>query len=141
MLANTKKSWLLILDNADDPNFDYQEYLPSGTHGAIIITSRLSECSRYSTVGYETLIGLDIHQAKELLLKAADIHQDLWTSHDKQAEEIVNLLGSHTLALIQAGAYISKGHSRLEQYSGVYSDSVNDYLSTNRSRRNRDTAM
>jgi tetratricopeptide (TPR) repeat protein len=120
VLENTKKSWLLILDNADDPNFDYQEYLPSGTHGAIIMTSRISECSRYNTVGLEALTGLDIEHSKELLLKAADIHQDLWPSNDRQAEEVVNLLGSHTLALIQAGAYIATGHSQFEQYPEVY---------------------
>ncbi|KAF2803835.1 uncharacterized protein BDZ99DRAFT_546416 [Mytilinidion resinicola] len=118
VLANTKKSWLLILDNADDPEFDYQKYLPSGTHGAVIITSRVSECSQYNTVGSEALLGLDIPDAKKLLLKSAKIHEDLL--YDSHAEEVVNLLGSHTLALIQAGAYIANGHSRLEEYPEVY---------------------
>ena len=120
VLANTKKSWLLILDNADDPVFDYQEYLPSGTHGAVIITSRLFDCSRYSTVGSEELTGLDIHNSTELLLKAAEIPEKLWSLYSQQAKDVVTLLGSHTLALIQAGAYIAKGHSRLDQYPEVY---------------------
>ena len=55
VLAATKQSWLLILDNADDPNIDYQLYLPSGTHGAVIITSRIPECRKYGTVGAEAL--------------------------------------------------------------------------------------
>ena len=121
VLSNTKKTWLLILDNADDPVFDYQVYLPSGTHGAVIITSRISDCSRYSTVGSEELTGLDIHHSTQLLLKAAEIPEELWPSYSQQAKDIVSLLGSHTLALIQAGAYIAKGHSRLDQYPEVYS--------------------
>ena len=119
-LANTKRSWLLILDNADDPEFDYQAYLPSGTQGAAIITSRVSDCSRYSTVGSEPLKGLDLEHSTQLLLKAADIPKELWPSFDQQAKEVVRLLGSHTLALIQAGAYIAKGHGQLKQYPEVY---------------------
>ncbi|KAF2499993.1 hypothetical protein BU16DRAFT_233539 [Lophium mytilinum] len=118
VLANTKKTWLLILDNADDPNFDYQKYLPSGTHGAVIITSRVSDCSQYNTVGSEALAGLDMPDAKNLLLRSANIHEEL--VYDSQAEEVVNLLGSHTLALIQAGAYVAKGHSPLAKYPEVY---------------------
>ena len=119
-LANTKRSWLLILDNADDPEFDYQAYLPSGTQGVVIIASRVSDCSRYSTVGLETLEGLDLEHSTQLLLKAADIPKELWPSFDQQAKDVVRILGSHTLALIQAGAYISKGHGQLKQYPEVY---------------------
>lgn len=120
VLTNTKKNWLLILDNADDPNFDYQRYLPSGPHGAVIITSRVSNCSHYSTVGSEALTGLDTQHSTHLLLKAAEIPEESWPSHDRQAKEVATLLGSHTLALIQAGAYIARGPGRLDQYPEVY---------------------
>jgi hypothetical protein len=120
VLASIKQSWLLILDNADDLDFDYQAYLPSGTQGAVLITSRIPECRRYNTVGAEALEGLKEDYSKELLLKAAEIPPESWLSHNTQAEEVVYLLGSHTLALIQAGAYIANGHCQLEQYSEVY---------------------
>jgi hypothetical protein len=120
VLASTKKSWLLILDNADDPLFDYKVYLPSGTRGTVLITSRLSACRRYSTVGSEELTGLDTQQSKQLLLKAAEISEELWELNGKQAQDVVHLLGSHTLAMIQAGAYIANGHSRLDQYPEVF---------------------
>lgn len=58
VLATTKQSWLLILDNANDPNFDYQAYFPSGTHGTILMTSRISEYKRYSPDANEVLEGL-----------------------------------------------------------------------------------
>jgi len=120
ILANTKQSWLLILDNADDPNFDYQNYLPSGTKGTIIITSRLTECRQYSSENAEALKGLEDQDSKELLFRAADIPRDSWLSYDSQAEEVVRLLGSHTLALIQAGVYVRQNHCQLDQYPDIY---------------------
>jgi len=120
ILANTKQSWLLILDNADDPNFDYQNYLPSGTKGTIIITSRLTECRQYSPENAEALKGLEDQDSKELLFRAADIPRDSWLSYDSQAEEVVRLLGSHTLALIQAGVYVRQNHCQLDQYPVIY---------------------
>ena len=120
VLAATKQSWLLILDNADDPYFDYQLYLPSGTHGAVIVTSRIPQCRKYGTVGTEALEGLDEEQSQELLLKAAELPRESWPSHGGHANQVVRLLGSHTLALIQAGAYISNGHCQLHEYPEIY---------------------
>ncbi|KFY66945.1 hypothetical protein V496_01838, partial [Pseudogymnoascus sp. VKM F-4515 (FW-2607)] len=119
-LANEKRSWLLILDNADDPRFDYKEYIPSGAQGAVIITSRLSGCSRYSTIEPEALEGLDLKHSTELLLKAAKIPEESWLSCGQQAKDVVRLLGSHTLALILAGAYIAEGYCQLDQYHDKY---------------------
>ncbi|KFY76048.1 hypothetical protein V498_09778 [Pseudogymnoascus sp. VKM F-4517 (FW-2822)] len=121
LLANTKHRWLLILDNADDPEFNYQAYLPSGSRGVVVVTSRIYDCCQYSTVGSEVLTSLDIGLSKQLLLRAANIAEELWPSVDQQAEDIAKLIGSHTLALIQAGTYVAKGYSRLDQYPEVYS--------------------
>ncbi|KAH8674828.1 hypothetical protein BGZ60DRAFT_279597 [Tricladium varicosporioides] len=120
VLASSKQIWLLILDNADDPNFDYQVYFPSGTHGAVLITSRVAECKRYSPDVNEALEGLQEEDSKELLLKAAEIPQESWPFYSDQAGIVVQLLGSHTLALIQAGAYIARGHCPLHKYPEVY---------------------
>jgi tetratricopeptide (TPR) repeat protein/AraC-like DNA-binding protein len=120
VLENTKQTWLLILDNADYPGYDYQEYFPSGTQGAVLMTSRVSECKQYSPDAYKALEGLGDKDSKELLLKAADIPEKSWPAHSNQAEKVVQLLGSHTLALIQAGAYIAQGHCQLHQYPKEY---------------------
>ncbi|KAF2106263.1 P-loop containing nucleoside triphosphate hydrolase protein [Lophiotrema nucula] len=119
-LASTKRRWLLVLDNADDPDFDYAVYIPPGTRGAVIITSRIPECSQYSTRGSEALEGLDLQHSIQLLLKAAKVPEASWLSCERQAQDIVRLLGSHTLALIQAGAYIAGGFCRLDQYPRKY---------------------
>ncbi|RDL37405.1 uncharacterized protein BP5553_04838 [Venustampulla echinocandica] len=120
VLAATNRSWLLTLDNADDPEFDYQDYFPPGNHGAVLMTSRVAECRQYSPDAFEVLEGLGEDDSKELLLKAAELAPESWPSHDDQANEVVSLLGSHTLALIQAGAYISQGHCQLHKYPEVY---------------------
>ncbi|KAH6694332.1 hypothetical protein BKA61DRAFT_257548 [Leptodontidium sp. MPI-SDFR-AT-0119] len=119
-LTNTQRSWLLILDNADDPDFDYQVYFPPGNHGAVLMTTRVTECRMYSPDAFEALEGLEEEDSKNLLLKAAELPRESWSSCSYDAKGVVNLLGSHPLALIQAGAYISQGHCQLGQYPKVY---------------------
>ncbi|KAH7408158.1 hypothetical protein DE146DRAFT_776467, partial [Phaeosphaeria sp. MPI-PUGE-AT-0046c] len=119
-LASTRKPRLLVLDNADDPNFDYGIYIPSGNRGAVIITSRVPDCQQYNTHGWETLRSLGMHDATQLLLSAAKVPEESWQICQEDAESIAHLLGSHTLALLQAGAYISKGYCKLDQYSVQY---------------------
>ena len=116
LLANTKRKWLLILDNADDPDNDYHRYFPSGTWGTIIMTSRVFDCSQYDTIGSETLTGLNEQESVNLLLKVAKIPLELWPSHKLAAEEVASRLGSHTLALVQAGTYIARGHCSMKEY-------------------------
>jgi tetratricopeptide (TPR) repeat protein len=121
-LANSKKRWLLVLDNADDVYFDYKRYIPSGVQGAIIMTSRNPECSRYGVVAAEKLEGLDPEHSAQLLLKAARVPEEAWHSRETQAQahDIVRLLWSHTLALIQAGAYVAEGFCQLAEYPKKY---------------------
>ncbi|KAF1989815.1 hypothetical protein K402DRAFT_326218, partial [Aulographum hederae CBS 113979] len=121
VLASTNKSCLLILDNADDPDFDYGPFFPQMTRGAIIMTTRIYECAAsYNTVGSEELEGLDPTCSSHLLLSAAKIPEESWSSYHDSAMKIVELLGSHTLALIQAGAYIANGHSTIAEYPAKY---------------------
>jgi hypothetical protein len=42
------------------------------------MTSRVSECKRYSPNANEALKGLEDEDSKELLLKAADIPEESW---------------------------------------------------------------
>jgi tetratricopeptide (TPR) repeat protein len=116
LLSNAKKLCLLILDNADDPEFDYNVYLPSKMQGSVIITSRVADCKQYSTVLWEALTSLDPGDSRVLLFKAARIPEKHWEANAEAAESIVRLLGSHTLALIQAGAYIARRHANLQDY-------------------------
>jgi tetratricopeptide (TPR) repeat protein len=120
VIASTDHSWLLILDNADDPNFDYQTYFPPGTSGIILMTSRNPDCSQYATLGSEYLEGLDPEEAVRLLLRTAKVPSDQWHFWHVQARVVADLLGSHPLALIQAGSYVGRGHCTLRQYPQVF---------------------
>jgi tetratricopeptide (TPR) repeat protein len=120
ILANVEQPWLLILDNADDHLFDYQSYFPTGYFGVVLMTSRNLECSRYATVGCQALEGLDKEDAPRLLLKAAEIPTDQCSMYDTDVRTVATLLGSHPLALIQAGSYVARGHCTLQEYPQVY---------------------
>lgn len=63
--SNTK--WLLVYDNYDDPEqFKLESFIPSGSHGKIIVTSRRRGCAR---LGQGVLLNLlDRSEAIELLL-------------------------------------------------------------------------
>lgn len=102
-IANLKYSWLLVLDNADEPDIDYQNYFPDGQLGVIIMTTRNDECHQYSTGEVVALEGLHDTDAQELLLKAARVQPSQHYLYADQAKTVVNLLQSHSLALIQAG--------------------------------------
>ncbi|KIW10708.1 hypothetical protein PV08_11672 [Exophiala spinifera] len=119
-LANIRQPWMLVLDNADDPNVDYQAYFPPSTCGVVVLTSRNAECGQYATTDHVALEGLPTEEATELLLKAANVigeHRPRW---EDDARRVAVLLQSHPLALIQAGAYVKRGHCRLGDYPRVY---------------------
>lgn len=120
-LANVKESWLLVLDNADDPEFDYQHYFPAGLFGVMILTSRNPDCHQYATSTQPVkLEGLEESDAQELLFRAANIPLDQQHLVRKDAQSVAALLQSHPLALIQAGAYVWCGHCRLADYPRVF---------------------
>ncbi|RYP45994.1 hypothetical protein DL768_007744 [Monosporascus sp. mg162] len=114
-----KRHWLLILDNADDPEVDYQQYCPSGTRGAVLITSRNPECQTHATVGCEELDGLDKGDCIRLLLQLIGLPIEP-QAVNSAAEEVINILGSHTLAILQAGSYIAQGGCSLSNYPVVF---------------------
>ncbi|KAL8861899.1 MAG: hypothetical protein Q9178_001768 [Gyalolechia marmorata] len=118
-LANVKKSWLLVLDNADDPNNDYQCYFPAGLLSVVILTTRNEDCHLYAS-RLVKLEGLPASDARELLLHTTNIPREQWNTYQDDAQEVATLLQSHPLALIQAGAYISRAHCRIAEYPRVF---------------------
>ncbi|RYP18627.1 hypothetical protein DL765_003834 [Monosporascus sp. GIB2] len=121
LLSNVdpKRHWLLILDNADDPDVDYQQYYPSSTRGTVLITSRNPECRIHATVGYEELGSLDKGDCLRLLLQPIGLSPES-QAVTSAAERVIHILGSHTLAIIQAGSYIAQGGCSLSDYPVVF---------------------
>ena len=121
-LQNLPHSWLLILDNADDMDLDLAQFFPAGINGSILITTRLTECTKHQTVGKDHYERLDQGTAISLLLKACEIEPSLRTDREENARTVVELLGCHALAIIQAGAAVSQNLCSLEEYEQAFLD-------------------
>ena len=119
-LACTSQRWLLIIDNADNRDIDYSEYMPSGKRGDILLTTRNPECVAYETVGSEPLGSLNSELAQKLLLKATRIPERRWKEKEEAAVAVIEVLGSHTLAIVQAGAFVQKKLCSLERYPIIF---------------------
>lgn len=128
-LASLDLPWLLIIDNADNPEIDYSQYMPSGMRGDILLTTRNKDCGvEYGTVGWITLDALELELARELLLRAASITQTMWREKEGAATSVIEILGSHTLAIVQAGAYIRTNRCTLEQYADIFQQQTEKLL-------------
>lgn len=119
-LACNNQRWLLIIDNADDPDIDYSEYIPSSKRGDILLTTRNPECVVYNSVGSEILGDLEPKLAQKLLLRATYLPESRWMEKEKAAMAVVEILGSHTLAIIQAGAFVRQKLCTLEEYPTLF---------------------
>ena len=120
-LQDTSHSWLLILDNADEPSINLSPYLPAGVNGSILITSRLSDCAqKYSNAGKQYYERLSKETAMELFFKSCSLEWVSGSENADYARTIVDLLGCHTLAIIQAARSISHGICKLEEYKPMF---------------------
>jgi hypothetical protein len=123
---STLDNWLLIMDNADDPEHNIATYFPSGNKGAIIITNRAHEMCQLSlkienlgAAEYQ-VENMEPEEALGLLQKASGI--DLSDEQIRQdAIKLVNDLGYLALAIDQAG-YIKTRKLTLRNYSEILQD-------------------
>lgn len=119
-LAQASKPWLLLIDNADQPDIDLPGLFHPGTKGHILVTTRNPDFRQYGNVGYIELKGLEEDEAVELLLRSADIPQPWDVSTIAIGEEIVKVLGYLALAVIQAGTSVYKNLCKLKDYLNFY---------------------
>ncbi|KAJ7240965.1 P-loop containing nucleoside triphosphate hydrolase protein, partial [Mycena rebaudengoi] len=104
-LTSNIEGWLLFFDNADDPRLNLNDFIPQCNHGNIIMTSRNPGLRVYA--GSHSLVSdMEEEDAVALLLKSAA--QEATTQTEQSATEIVKALHYLPLAIVQAGAFISK---------------------------------
>ncbi|KAJ7713109.1 hypothetical protein B0H16DRAFT_549601 [Mycena metata] len=114
-LQSNHNNWLLFFDNADDPKINLNDFLPKCNHGNIIITSRNPDLRSY---GAHTLVSdMEAADATTLLLRRAN--KESSEENLKLATGIVKELYYLPLAIVQAGAFISKSED-LEGYLALY---------------------
>ena len=136
-LSRYSHPWLLILDNADDPEMDISKYLPDGVRGHVLITTRNPSAIMYATAGYVRFRGMDPEEAVNLLLRTASADIDPLSANPKNrtlAQAIASELGYLALALTQAGAAIRGKIYTLERYLQYYLGDRKRMLSRSRVR-------
>lgn len=117
-LSNLDEEWLLIIDNADDAEVKLDEYLPKGSRGHVLITTRNPANKSYGNVGpgYYEFQGLQNGAASSLLLKAAGQSPPWSTTVTNWANKISSALGYLALAIAVAGSAIREGFCQLDEY-------------------------
>ncbi|KAI0868247.1 hypothetical protein GGS24DRAFT_223260 [Hypoxylon argillaceum] len=118
-LSQLPHSWLLILDNANDPEMDLSKFIPTSGDGHILITTRNPGGQLYSTVGSFQFRGMDPEEAIMLLLRLAYPEKQLdqiTQLYRHEAAVIASELGYLALALKQAAHTIRAQFLPLDRY-------------------------
>lgn len=105
-LERRKQSWLLLFDEVDDPCMlsILLAYIPSGTSGRVLISSRQNDA--YRLVDHcITISGLSPTSARDLLLHHAGIKAPS-IMQTSEADEVAKCLEYIPLAIDLAGTYI-----------------------------------
>jgi len=132
-LSECVRPWLLVLDNADDPQLDLTKYIPTGSLGHILITTRIRDFRTYATVGHLKFDKMEPEEAIDLLLKAAypdDLSARTNAEQRSIAKDIAKALGHLAIALNQAGATVRQKIYTLEKYLRSYLGTRNRLLNS-----------
>lgn len=124
-------NWLLILDNADDLQLA-RPYLPVKPGGHILLTTR---SQIVGTIGRRIEIE-EMEPAEGLLflLRRSGLVKDeteiatIASDVREEAARLVKMLGSHPLALDQAGAYIEETGATFAGYIKLYKEARHSLL-------------
>ncbi|KIM22811.1 hypothetical protein M408DRAFT_39636, partial [Serendipita vermifera MAFF 305830] len=121
------EQWILILDNADDPSLDLNQFLPRHSHLTILITSRNRDIGDHGPRSHLELGEMTPEEALAALLQAAQRKLPM------DDEEMRRDLGWLAIALVQAGTYCYQLSSTVDGVSEPYT--FTQYLSLFRSHR------
>lgn len=134
----TNGRWLLIFDNADEPDLIIP-FVPRGSEGHILVTTRSADLCNLG-LGIVKPLKIKVFSPEQgalfLLRRAkllsADGHLDDAIPHDQDIAIIMSKeLGGLPLALDQAGAYIAETKSDLADYQETYKEHRAELLGEN----------
>ncbi|KAJ4399164.1 hypothetical protein N0V91_009621 [Didymella pomorum] len=112
-LSNQNEDWLLIIDNADDPDVALLEFFPQGTNGHVLITTRNQDCA-FGNIGSLRFGEMQECEANTLFFKVANITDD--AVNKSYVSKILRELGYLALAIVVAGSAIRQGCCKLKSY-------------------------
>ncbi|KAH7012213.1 uncharacterized protein B0I36DRAFT_300066 [Microdochium trichocladiopsis] len=118
--------WLLVIDNADDPDLFFgsdgkasiEEYLPEGENGLILLTTRSRQLAvEFAQSNIVDIEEMDTNEATLLLQKSLTQRQ---TPQDKAlVEDLLIQLTYLPLAITQAAAYLNQTKVPIRKYLGL----------------------
>ncbi|KAG8778913.1 hypothetical protein FRC12_024748 [Ceratobasidium sp. 428] len=118
-LESTSQSWLLVIDNADDPDLKLHDFIPGASYGSVLVTTRLRSLALLGQgPGSDCGVGqMKSEDAIELLLTKARMKDQLLSREDREsAAKLVEDLGFLALAIVHAGAYIFCSKTSIAKY-------------------------
>ncbi|KAG9074476.1 hypothetical protein FRC06_010662, partial [Ceratobasidium sp. 370] len=120
-LESCRQPWLLVFDNADNPDLGLVRFIPGGSHGSVLITTRLQTLITLGRPGGPASncgVGrMNAEEALELLLKKTHMHDRALSNEEMDAAtNLIKDLGYLALAIVHAGAYIFCTQSTITKY-------------------------
>lgn len=124
--------WLLVFDDADDPDSIRKSYWPATKRGHVLVTSR-------AATGWESLTsrGLELtpltpHEAEDFFTRRIpEAAGDLRTTR-----RVATLLGYLPLALVQAATYIREAGTTLAAYHSLLVEQYDDVIGASQHKTN-----
>ncbi|KAF4239078.1 hypothetical protein CNMCM6457_009122 [Aspergillus fumigatiaffinis] len=116
----TSGHWLLIIDNADDPDLLFNDLalsgcLPFSRKGSVLITTRNHEAAVRLDIPFRNIVTtkeMNLDEAKDLLLKGLNGQR----CNLEDAKSLLVFLANLPLAIKQASAYIAKTGMPIAKY-------------------------
>ena len=92
-LVRQREEWLLLLNNADDTNFNLRKYFPSCSHGNILVTTRNRDAVQHASDMRSSfqVSAMDPNDAINLLLKISRLPEPLAKDTEVLATAIVEV--------------------------------------------------
>ena len=108
-------SWLIIFDNADDPE-ELEEFWPLDGPGCVLFTSRdpLAKHSSYLAVNGTDLKPFDVDEGAKFLSKL--------TRKDEDSSEVVKILDGFPLAITQMAGVIIRRQLTFHEFADTYNE-------------------
>lgn len=116
--AAARAKWLLVFDNADDPEL-LRDYWPAAGEGSILITSRdpLAKSHFQSSTGVD-LKSFNLEEATSFILKLTD--QESTKREQEPATELARRVDGLPLAITQLVAYLRRQHLTLKEVLDIF---------------------
>jgi tetratricopeptide (TPR) repeat protein len=129
--ADSSGSWLMIVDNADDPEVmqgvvsgdlrsaRLSDFLPRGRKGAILFTTRSRKTARTLTPDH-VLELKDMSQAEARQLLVQRVTEEALLDDPLAIEQLLSILACLPLAIVQAAAFINSNETSVSEYVSLF---------------------